>query len=56
MSVALPATWADLLVQGTTYKGVALFKSTADGTTNYMTLANLSEDANTGRLEIHHLG
>ena len=54
--IALPATWAALLVSGATWKGTALFKTTADGTTNYMTLANLSEDANSGKLEISHLG
>jgi len=56
VSITLPATWAADLVSGAPYKGIAVYKSTADGTTNYMTLANLSEDANTGRLEIHHLG
>jgi hypothetical protein len=54
--ITLPAGWADQLVSGDTYKGLAIYKSTADGTTNYMTLANLSEDANTGRLEIAHWG
>ena len=54
--VALPVGWADLLVTGSTYKGVALLKSTADNSTNYMTLANLSEDANSGKLQIYHLG
>jgi len=56
-SIALPATWADLIVQGSVWKGIALFKAAgSSATANFMTLANLSEDANTGRLEITHLG
>ena len=55
-SIDMPAGWANYVVDGSTWKGVAIFKPTSDATTNYMTLANLSEDANTGRLEIHHLG